>query len=176
MVLLKSGWEKDYHDSPTIMTIGCAGKIEHHSQLPDGKYNILLSGLHRFRILQEVEGKPYRQAHAEVLEEINNQDLSAGPFPLKKGVIESITKYLENLPELEKNGRTLDIENCLTLAQFVDQVTYQINLPPNKMQDFLEEQDVLKRADSLHALIKLKNQLIQISKQMKASGTDFSMN
>ena len=62
MVLLKPGWENDYQGTPEIMTIGCVGKIEHHFQLPEGKYNILLSGLHRFRILHEIEGKLYRQA------------------------------------------------------------------------------------------------------------------
>jgi hypothetical protein len=44
------------------------------------------------------------------------------------------------------------------------------------MQEFLEQQDVQKRADSLHSLIELKNQLIQISKNMKGREIDFSMN
>ena len=44
------------------------------------------------------------------------------------------------------------------------------------MQEFLEQQDVQKRADSLHSLIEFKNQLIQISKNMKDKEIDFSMN
>ena len=44
MILLRPGWESDYQGTPEIMTIGCAGKISSHSQLPEGKYNILLSG------------------------------------------------------------------------------------------------------------------------------------
>ena len=87
MILLKTGWENDYNDAPEIMTVGCVGKIDRHSQLPEGKYNILLSGLHRFRILQEIEGKLYRQAQVELLEEINNQDLTVDSLSIKKQMI-----------------------------------------------------------------------------------------
>ena len=93
MILLKAGWEKDYHGTPEIMNIGCMGKIERHSQLPEGKYNILLSGIHRFRILQEIGGKLYRQAKIEILEEINNQNLTVDSLPIKKQVIEMCDKY-----------------------------------------------------------------------------------
>jgi len=70
MILLKPGWESDYQGTPEIMTIGCVGEITRHSELPEGKYNILLSGLYRFRILHEIKGKPYRQAQVEFLKEI----------------------------------------------------------------------------------------------------------
>ena len=55
MILLKSGWRNDYQGTPEIMTIGCVGKIESHATLPEGKYNIMLSGLYRFRILREIK-------------------------------------------------------------------------------------------------------------------------
>ena len=44
------------------------------------------------------------------------------------------------------------------------------------MQEFLEQQDVQKRANSLYPLIEFKNQLIKISKDMKGREVDFSMN
>ena len=77
MILLKPGWESDYQGTPEIMEIGCLGTIKHHSELPQGKYNILLSGLYRFRILNEIKGKTYRQAEVELLEEINNKDITS---------------------------------------------------------------------------------------------------
>ena len=176
MVLLKPGWEKDYYGSPKIMTIGCVGQIERHSKLPEGKYNILLSGLHRFRILQEIEGKLYRQARVELLEEINNQDLTVDSLPIKKQVIDNMKQYLGNISDGEKVEQALDMENCVTLAQFVDRITYHFDLPTSKMQEFLEEQDVQKRVNILHSLIELNTQLIQISKEIKEGGIDFSMN
>ena len=176
MILLKPDWESDYQGTPEIMTTGCVGKIERHSKLPEGKYNILLSGLYRFRILNEIGGKIYRQAEVEFLKEINDQDLTTKTSPIKEQLIRVMQLYLKNLPGETKVEQTLDLENCRKLAEFVDKLTHQFDLPPNKMQEFLEQQDVQKRANSLYSLIEFKNQLIQISKNMKDKKVDFSMN
>ena len=176
MILLRPGWESDYQGTPEIMTIGCLGKIEHHSKLPEGKYNILLSGLYRFRILNEIKGKIYRQAQVEFLKEINNKDLTPISCPAKEKLIRVMQLYLKNLPEGTKIEQALDMKNCCKLGEFVDKLTHHFDLPVNKMQEFLEQQDVQKRADSLHSLIEFKNQLIQISKNMGGREIDFSMN
>ena len=84
--------------------------------------------------------------------------------------------YLKNLPDRTKIEQAPDMENCCKLGEFVDKLTHHFDLPVNKMQEFLEQQDVQKRADSLHSLIEFKNQLIQISKNMKDKEIDFSMN
>ena len=176
MILLKPGWESDYQGTPEIMTIGCLGKIKQHSELPEGKYNILLSGLYRFRILNEIKGKVYREAQVEFLKEINDKDLTSAPSPIKEKLIRVMRLYLKNLPDRTKIEQALDMENCCKLGEFVDKLTHHFDLPVNKMQEFLEQQDVQKRADSLHSLIEFKNQLIQISKNMKDKEIDFSMN
>ena len=176
MILLKSGWENDYQGTPEIMTIGCVGKIESHAKLPEGKYNILLSGLYRFRILNEIEGKLYRQAQVELLKEINDQDLIVGSLPIKQQLIEKMQQYLKNTSTEKEAEQSLNLESCTKLAELVDKIAYHFDLPAIKMQEFLEEQDVQKRVNSLHTLIELKNQLIQISKSMKNEGVDFSMN
>ena len=176
MILLKPGWESDYEGTPEIMTIGCLGKIKHHSELSEGKYNILLSGLYRFRILNEIRGKIYRQAEVAFLKEINDQDLTTETSPIKEQLIRVMQLYLKNIPDGTQIEQTLDLENCRKLTEFVDKLTHQFDLPVNKMQEFLEQQDVQKRANSLHSLIEFKNQLIQISKNMKGREIDFSMN
>jgi len=176
MILLKPGWESDYQGTPKIMTIGCLGTIKRHSELPEGKYNILLSGLYRFRILNEIKRKIYRQAEVELLKEINDTDLTSASSPAKEKLIRVMRLYLKNFPDGTKIEQALDMENCCKLGEFVDKLTHHFDLPVNKMQEFLEQQDVQKRADSLHSLIEFKNQLIQISKNMKNKEIDFSMN
>ena len=176
MILLKPGWENDYQGTPEIMTIGCVGKITRHSELPEGKYNILLSGLYRFRILNEIKGKTYRQAEVAILKEINNKDLTSQASPIKERLTRIMQLYLKNIPNGAKIEEALHMENCQNLAEFVDKLTHHFDLPVNKMQEFLEQQDVQKRADSLYSLIEFKNQLIQISKSMKDKEVDFRMN
>ena len=91
-------------------------------------------------------------------------------------MIENMKQYLRNISDGEKVEQALDMESCVSLAQFVDRIAYHFDLPASKMQEFLEEQDVQKRANTLHSMIELKTQLIKISKEMKEGGIDFSMN
>jgi Lon protease-like protein len=46
-----------------LHTIGCAGRLTQFSETEDGRYMITLSGVSRFRVVEEVEGDaPYRRA------------------------------------------------------------------------------------------------------------------
>ena len=65
MVLLKPGWEHDYEGRPPVYPMGCSGVITHVDRLPDGRYNIVLRGLERFRMLEEDHLRPYRRANVE---------------------------------------------------------------------------------------------------------------
>jgi Lon protease-like protein len=75
MALLKPGWEKSYYSRPEIEPVLCVGRILSHEMLPDGKYNFLLQGQTRARILSEKGGRPsdktpYRVARLAPLEEV----------------------------------------------------------------------------------------------------------
>src|SRR5436305_11828488 len=59
LALLKAGWEEDYHKAPPIYPVVCLGRIFQEERLADGRYNLLLHGLCRARILEELPtGKP----------------------------------------------------------------------------------------------------------------------
>ena len=62
MALLDRGWEKDYYGRPRIDPVVCVGTILSHERLPDGRYNFLLQGHTRARVVRETTDKPYREA------------------------------------------------------------------------------------------------------------------
>jgi Lon protease-like protein len=62
MVLLKPGWEHEYEGRPRVYPIGCSGVITHVDRQSDGRYNIVLRGVERFRILEEDHSRSYRRA------------------------------------------------------------------------------------------------------------------
>ena len=54
---------------PELFTVGCAGVIERWERLPDGRFIILLKGMARFRIREELEPvRGYRTISFEKLE------------------------------------------------------------------------------------------------------------
>ena len=69
MALLKPGWEKNYYQAPAIEPVVCVGEILSWEQLPDGKYNFLLQGRVRARVMSESKWKAYRVGELNALEE-----------------------------------------------------------------------------------------------------------
>src|SRR5881409_4083016 len=55
MVLLKPGYERDYEGRPPVYPMGCAGVISHAEPFADGRCNIVLRGMQKFRIVTEDE-------------------------------------------------------------------------------------------------------------------------
>jgi hypothetical protein len=57
---------RDENEPPNLFGTGCLGRIESVEELDDGRYNIMLDGLTRFRISREIEADtPYRQVEAD---------------------------------------------------------------------------------------------------------------
>jgi uncharacterized protein len=70
MALLEPGWESEYESRPPIAPYACLGKIVTHHRLADGRYNLLLMGVGRIRILDELSPpRSYREAKVELLRE-----------------------------------------------------------------------------------------------------------
>jgi len=176
MVLLLPGWEANYYAAPPVATVGCMGEIEKHIRLEDGKYNMVLKGLTRFQIVGETEGKPYRRAKIERLPEINDQSLMAGPNPLKDELIRHCHQYIRLLPSGENIKKEMHLDACKTLSHLTDQIAYQLNLTVEQKQKLLEEQDVLQRVDAIHSTLKMKMDIIHLSKMRTNPGADLNLN
>ena len=164
MVLLKPDWEAAYFDRPEIFPMGCVGSIEKEIRHPDGKYNFTLVGLRRFRILREVDGKLYRCAEIDLLEEQNEQEIGEKPNVTRDGLIERYREFTSLIPKNNslKEGPDWNLGNLL--SQFVDRFAYRLDLSLEQKQTFLEEQDVLRRAEFLHDFLKMKIDLVRLSK------------
>ena len=176
MVLLSPGWEANYFSAPAIATVGCLGEIEKHVRLEDGKYNMALKGLNRFKIVGETEGKPYRRAKIERLPEINDQSLTRGPNALKEELIRHCQEYTRQLPSGENFKKDMHLDACKTLSHLTDQITYQLNLTVEQKQTLLEEQDVLRRVNTVHLALKMKIDIIHLSKMRTNPGADINLN
>jgi Lon protease-like protein len=61
-----------------LYDVGCVGKIEEVEALDDGRYNIVLAGEVRFRMLRELDvATPFRQVEAELLAEEDEAALAS---------------------------------------------------------------------------------------------------
>ena len=66
-------------DRPPLFDIGCVGQIVDVEAQADGRYDIVLRGVSRFRILRELDvTTPFRQVEAELLPVSEDDTLSLG--------------------------------------------------------------------------------------------------
>src|SRR2546423_6966864 len=100
MTLLAPGWERDYEGRPAVYPVGCSGVITHAEHLADGRYNIVLRGLERFRIVEEDHGRSYRRA---IVEPVRDRAMSHE----ERAAVRSPRAKLETLlaPIAERTGR-----------------------------------------------------------------------
>jgi hypothetical protein len=57
---------RDSKEPPSLFETGCLGRIETAEELEDGRFNLVLDGVSRFRIVRELETEtPYRQVEAD---------------------------------------------------------------------------------------------------------------
>jgi Lon protease-like protein len=65
-------------DGAPLYEIGCVGRIADVEALEDGRYNIVLDGESRFRVLREIDvATAFRQVEAELIEEPEDEVLSS---------------------------------------------------------------------------------------------------
>jgi Lon protease-like protein len=155
MVLLRPGWQGDYEGRPPVYPIGCAGVITHAERLSDGRFNIVLRGMEKFRVRGEETGRLYRLANVESL-----------PEPPAEGLREAMQvqrRRLEALlvpqPEGRKDAKeTKDTKVPTTMPDedLVNALAQYLEFEPVEKQALLEREGLLNRCRSLIELLEMK--------------------
>ena len=150
MALLRPGWEKCYYHRPSIEPVVCVGTILSHELLPDGKYNFLLQGTVRARIIAEVGSEPYRLARLYRLGEIPADGDALAAY--RERMVEVFTTGpLAQTAVARQFGRLLDTP--LPTADVADLIAFNFLDDVPLKQSLLADPDVGRRvARTLEAL------------------------
>lgn len=146
--LLKPGYEGDYEGRPPVYDVGCAGLVTHHERLPDGRYNIVLRGLGRFRVHGEDQSRRYRLAHIEALAEPLD-DADRLELRHERRRLETLLAPLVEHSETQIPADLPDDHLVNALSQYLE-------LEPIERQALLELDGVLPRCRSLSELVEMK--------------------
>jgi Lon protease-like protein len=150
MTLLKPGFEDEYEGRPPIYPIGCAGVITHAVRLDDGRFNIVLQGTERFRVVDENHVHAYRLATIEPLSEPRITDATSLP---------SLRQRLEALvvAMVERAGGEWSMPAAMSDADLVHALAQYLDLEPIEKQALLEVDGVVARAAALADLLEMKS-------------------
>ncbi|HET8647014.1 MAG TPA: LON peptidase substrate-binding domain-containing protein, partial [Vicinamibacteria bacterium] len=136
MVLLKPGWEADYQGRPAVYPVGCAGLIERCERFEDGRYNLLLKGVARFRVASEKPGLPYRVAEARYSGDI------MGALEALDGLRDRVSASLKKIGHA---AALLDAQSRLPHDVFVNAACQALDLSPVEKQSLLDCDSISER-------------------------------
>ena len=150
MVLLQPGYESNYQGRPPVFAVGCAGVITHAEPLGDGRFNIVLRGLERFRIADEDASKPYRIAHVSGL-----------PENVPEEHLVELRRHRQRLEALlaaaiERSGSEPRFPPAVPDEDLVNALAQYLELDPLERQALLEREGVLARCRGLIELLEMK--------------------
>jgi uncharacterized protein len=143
IALLMPGWEEDYHKRPPIHSVVCMGRIFKEERLDDGRFNLLLQGLCRARVLEEIEtGKLYRTARVEVLPEV--PPAAEREQKLRQMLGDQMSRWFAaHSVALDQMNKLL--ESNLSSGSLCDIFTFALPLDPQIKQTLLQEAQVEER-------------------------------
>ncbi len=148
MALLRGNWQEQYEGNPEVFSIGCAGEMVRISPLPDGRFNILLQGLRRYQIREEVFTEGYRQARVEWDPPLK-EELDAGR---RQGLQDLLTQYLKKNEQVQKFLSDPNIDDDF----FVNFFAFHLDFSPIEKQSLLEVRPLVERADRLCDMLDFK--------------------
>lgn len=143
---LAPGWETNYHGRPRLRNIGCAGTIVWHEALPDGRYNVVLHGVSRYRMIEELPpSHAYREVRAELipersydgpLEEMVRQEV----LEIAGRVSHEVAENLVQLAALQRGGALADVVAAALVADVDKRQQLLRELDPGRrLEQVLEE-------------------------------------
>jgi len=148
---LRAGEAGPVEQAPVFPVAG-AGFIEADEHLGDGRYNILLRGVARVRLLEELAGtgKPYREFRVEILDDVYP---AGGPAALAAEVSTLERFVLELARRSPEDSGTRDLADAVARmrvpGRLCDAVAAALVSDTAARIALLEEQDVARRLDRL---------------------------
>ena len=137
------------HGQPEFCEVGGVGLVRNYQLLSDGRYNVLLEGVHRVTILNEHHedtGKPYRMVKAEVMCE------RAGTTGATAALISTLRRCIDGL-QAEYATLSSALNKIVTEIQrpaaLADTIVSLIISDAELRQRMLEECDIDRRLDEV---------------------------
>ena len=150
MTLLQQGFEADPHSRPPVYSIGCAGVITHAERLPDGRSNVVLRGLEKFRVVAEDHSREYRVATVEALPETTST--------ADRTALHQHRQRLETLliAAIERGGADPRFPPAIADDDLVNALAQHLGFDTMERQALLERDGIIARCRGLIELLEMK--------------------
>ncbi len=140
-------------EKPVLFRVGCVGRITQLAETGDGRYILELTGISRFRVVEEVAAlTPYRQCKADYFPFIDDFTARKGEEAVDR---EALLAVLEDF--LKANDLSVDWEGVESAPNeaLVNALAMMSPYGPAEKQAMLEAPDLKTRAETLIAITQI---------------------
>lgn len=170
MALLQPGWEHQIQNSPPIASTVCIGKIVTHTPTSDGRHNILLVGIKRGRIIEELEfTRPFRRAKVEILDDYYPPDDKPERHEISAALQSIFANFVPEGLSTQASFKQL-LGEQMPLGILTDMIASAINLPLAIKQQLLAEANVDIRCRLLMRCLKQRLESTQTNPDSVTDG------
>ncbi|HEX2528731.1 MAG TPA: LON peptidase substrate-binding domain-containing protein [Geminicoccus sp.] len=144
--------EQENERSPKVYDVGCAGRITHFEETDDGRFQIALTGVCRFDIVQELDcGTLYRQIHADFRRWLGDLEPSEPAIELRAALLDALKQFLD---AHELAAEWSGIEQA-PMSGLVTSLAMICPFEPSEKQALLEAENLDRQTDILTALMRM---------------------
>jgi Lon protease-like protein len=146
---LKPGYDVEYYGAPPVFDVCGIGEITEYARLPDGRFNIVVLGLGRGVIVEELHSEPYRLARVQPL----GERTTSAPVVAETLRAELARLVHRTAPHLSGPLRELAsrVRDAANAGESADILAGMLIEDPDERQALLEELDPSSRLTSLIA-------------------------
>jgi Lon protease-like protein len=162
ITMIQPGHDPD--GSPPVCPIACLGKIVHSEALPENKFNILLHGIQRVRLVEEVTASTnYRRFRSELIAKPNEDALQEA--------VDELTRLQSCVLSLQSLVQESDAQLAEVLRSTPDPVQLADILSAVLINEPLARQDVLETVELKGRLTKLIDVMTEVMVNVTESQT-----
>lgn len=145
MTLLKQPWNRQ--NGSQVFQVGGMGKIAEYRELENGKFDVLLKGTSRFKLIKFLRHSPYPIGRVRILPEPPPHLEQA--YRLTSSLVSSFGK----LSEMATMNTKTEMLEDLDFQTLVNSICSSINISDYQKQLLLEMNDLAHRANNLLKII-----------------------
>jgi ATP-dependent Lon protease len=148
MSVLAPGWETDYEGRPALLPHVCVGKVVTHHRLDDGRYNLMLLGMRRGRIIAERPAtRSFREAEIVIMEDVYPDAGDADRERVQLAVAKAFQRTLPMANEAKCEGALQELlSSDVPLGVLTDLASFALPLKTKLKCELLAEVNVDRRA------------------------------
>ena len=159
MVTVLPAHVDEMQGDPPVYEIGCCGVVTESQRLPDGRYNVVLLGEHRFQVAEEPprpHDRPYRVARVRRLVDAYPPAERDRVARLRERVSRQVVALVRQIQPERVDAFDPQLFADVDDATFVNALSNAFAFPVEEKQNLLDADSIPERFERLEAVLSFR--------------------